>query len=107
MRSNPHPFALLVAFAFFCTLLLTACTQKEQLPLDIPEGLARNTLKEFARQTNAEILFDLQNVYGVRTKAVKGEYEPGSALRLMLEDTPLGVDFENETGAYAVFRKEL
>jgi 3-hydroxyisobutyrate dehydrogenase-like beta-hydroxyacid dehydrogenase len=89
-----------------CALLLTACTEKEKLPLDIPEGFATNTLKEFARQTNVEILFDRQSVYGVQTNAVQGNYDPGSALGIMLKDTPLVVDYEKETGAYAVFRKE-
>ena len=101
-----HSFSILFAFVWFCAILLTACTEKEQLFLDIPEGFATNTLKEFARQTNVELLFDLQSVFGVKTNAVKGKYDPGSALRMMLEDTPLGVDFENESGAYAVFRKD-
>ena len=107
MLTNLRVFPILLFLGFLCTFLITSCTEKEQLPLDIPEGFATHTLKTFARQTNVEILFDLQSVYGVKTNAVKGEYDPGSALRMMLEDTPLGVDFENETGAYAVFRKEL
>lgn len=88
-------------------ILLSACSEKEQLLVDIPGGSATNTLKEFARQTDVEILFDRQSVYGVKTNPVKGKYVPAAALRIMLEDTPLGVDIENETGAYAVFRKEL
>ena len=107
MRSDRHPFTILFAFAWFCAILLTACAEKEKLSLNIPEGFATNTLKEFARQTNVEILFDLQSVYGVKTNVVKGKYDPAAALRKMLEDTPLGVDIEPETGAYAVFRKEL
>lgn len=107
MRSNRHSFNILLAFAWFCAILLTACTEKEKLSLNIPEGFATNTLKEFARQTNVEILFDRQSVYGVTTNAVEGQYDPGSALGIMLEGTPLGVDFEEETGAYAVFRKEF
>lgn len=107
MRSNRHSFTLFFAFAWFCSIFLAACAPKEERSLDIPEGLATSTLKEFARQTNVEILFDLQIVYGVETNAVKGKHEPGSALRMMLVDTPLGVDFEKESGAYAVFRKEL
>lgn len=107
MRSDRHPFTLLFALAWFCTILLSACSEKAQLLVDIPQGLATNTLKEFARQTKVEILFDRQSVSGVETNAVKGNYDPAAALRIMLEDTPLGVDIENETGAYAVFRKEL
>lgn len=97
---------MLFAVACFCAIILTACTEKEKLSIDIPEGFATTTLKEFARQTNVEILFDRQSVYGVQTNAVKGKYDPGSALGIMLKNTPLGVDFEKETGAYAVFRRE-
>ncbi len=74
--------------------------------LDIPEGNAAKTLKEFARQSEVEILYDLQGVSGVSTNAVSGRYEPEVALRIMIDDTPLGLDYERETGAYAVFRKD-
>ena len=107
MRSIRRSFTLLFVFAWFCSILFTACSNKEERSLDIPEGSATLTLKEFARQTDVEILFDLQIVYGVETNAVKGTYDPGSALRMMLADTPLGVDFEKDSGAYAVFRKQL
>jgi iron complex outermembrane receptor protein len=107
MRSIRHSFNWLFAFAWLCAILFTACSNKEERSLDIPEGSATLTLKEFARQTDVEILFDLKIVYGVETNAVKGNYEPGSALRMMLADTPLGVDFEKDSGAYAVFRKQL
>ena len=106
MRSARISNTLFYAIVWLCAILLTACAEKEELSLDIPEGTATITLKEFARQTNVEILFDRQIVFGVETKAVKGRYEPSSALRMMLEDTPLGVDFEKESGAYAVFRKK-
>jgi len=107
MRSIRHSFTSLFAFAWFCAILFTACSIKEERSLDVPKGSATLTLKEFARQTDVEILFDLKIVYGVETNAVKGNYEPGSALRMMLAGTPLGVDYEKESGAYAVFRKEL
>ena len=107
MRSIRHSFNWLFAFAWLCAILFTACSNKEERSLDIPEGSATLTLKEFAHQADVEILFDLKIVYGVETNAVKGNYEPGSALRMMLAGTPLGVDYEKESGAYAVFRKEL
>jgi len=107
MRSNLRTFSLLVVFAWLCAILLSACAEKDERSLDIPEGSATLTLKEFARQANVEILFDLQIVYGVETNAVKGNYEPGAALRIMLVDTSLEISFEKESGAYAVFRKQL
>lgn len=107
MLTKRHSFPFLFAFVLLWAVFLSACTKKEELSLDIPEGQATSTLKEFARQTNMEILFDLQIVYGVKTNAIKGKYEAGSALRMMLKDTPLGVDYERESGAYAVFRREI
>ena len=91
----------LFAFGF------ASCTKQETRSLDIPAGFATQTLKEFARQAKVEIIFDPQSVYGVRTHSVNGDYDPQSALRIMLEDTPLSVDFDDESGAYAIIRIEL
>ncbi len=108
MRSAGNSTILYRAVVLLFTIsLLSACSNPEKSDLNIPEGEAVHTLKEFARQTNVEILFDRQIVFGVKTKAVIGQYEPSFALRIMLEDTPLEVDVESETGAYAVFRKQL
>lgn len=92
---------MLVLFTFF-----VGCTSSEVLSFDIPQGRATQTLRVFAKQANVEILFDLSSVEGVETNPVKGLIEPGAALRMMLEGTPLGVDYEHETGAYAVYLKE-
>ena len=71
-------------FAWLClAVFLAACSNIEKCDLNIPEGDAVKTLKEFAQQTNVEIVFDRQIVYGVETNAVKGRYEPSSALRIM------------------------
>ncbi len=107
MRANLRTAAFRLVFVGLCTLLLAGCGVKEERSLNIPQGSATLTLREFARQADVEILFDLQIVRGVETNAVNGKYEPGSALRMMLEDTRLGVDFEKESGAYAVYRKEF
>ncbi len=48
-----------------------------------------------------------QSVQGVKTNAVVGQYYPQSALRIMLEDTILTIDYDEETGAYGVMRNEL
>lgn len=79
------------------------CNEKQLVKVDIPEGLAADTLMIFAEQTSVEILFDLDSVQGVNTNLVQGVYYSGEALELMLIDTPLRVDYEVETGAYAVF----
>jgi hypothetical protein len=88
-------------------ILLSACSEKDKLLLDIPEGFATDTLKEFAKQAEVEIIFDPQTVYGVKTHAVNGEHDPRFALQIMLKDTPLNVDFDDVSGAYAVIRIKL
>ena len=106
MRLYRPTYLLFIAIGSLL-LLLSSCTEKEKLSLNIPEGFATNTLKEFARQANVEIIFDPQSVHGVKTNAVNGDHDPQSALRIMLKDTPLTVDFDTETGAYAIIRIKL
>ena len=101
------PYFLLLIGIGSLLILLSSCTQKEKISLNIPEGFATITLKEFARQAEVEIIFDAQSVYGVQTNAVNGNHDPQSALRIMLKDTPLRVDFDDESGAYAVIRIKL
>jgi hypothetical protein len=106
MKARFNILTMLFTLAWFCTILLSGCSNREKLQVDISEGYATNTLREFAHQTKVEILFDLRIVEDVKTNPVKGVYDPYTALRMMLEDTPLEVDFESESGAYAVFRKK-
>jgi hypothetical protein len=106
MQHRLTPYFLLIAIGSLLILLIS-CTQKEKRSLNIPEGFAANTLKEFAHQAEVEIIFDAQSVYGVKTHAVKGNHDPQSALRIMLKGTPLKVDFDDESGAYAVIRINL
>lgn len=75
--------------------------------LDVPEGEAAYTLKEFAKQAEVEIVFNPQSVYGVRTNSVVGGYDPYSALRIMLSETNLIVDYDEETGAYGIMRNDI
>ncbi len=95
------------AFAWLCvTLFIVACSEAKKLSLNVPEGEATSTLLEFARQANVEIVFDAQSIDGVRTREVNGLFDPQSALRIMLRDTPLRLDFDANSGAYAVIRDE-
>ena len=107
MLTNFRSFTLLFVIGWLCAILLTACAGKQNSYLKIPEGYATQTLKEFARQAHVEIIFDAQSVYGVKTNAVNGRYDPQSALRIMLRDTSLSVDCDEESGAYAVIRIEV
>ena len=102
-----RPLICSLASASTVLIILAACSSKKQSILNIPEGEATYTLKEFANQAEVEIMYNPQSVQGVKTNSVVGEYYPQSALRIMLEDTVLTIDYDEETGAYGVMRNEL
>ncbi len=67
-------------------------------------GDAVSTLKEFAQQSGAELLYSADVVEGVKTHAVKGEFTPKDALELMVADTPLVVSQGRNSGGLAIRR---
>lgn len=71
-------------------------------PIDVTTGFASETLKNFARQTDREIVFSPETVGSVKTNAVKGEFSPKEALDVMLADTGLVATQDAKTGAFAV-----
>tara|TARA_B110000467_G_C18318544_1_gene483387 strand:- start:1397 stop:1756 length:360 start_codon:yes stop_codon:yes gene_type:complete len=85
-----------------CLLALTGCGKLEKHSIDVPEGYASQTLKEFAKQADIEIVFNAPSVANVKTNAVSGRMTPLVALDLMLSGTNLVFERDEETGAYAV-----
>lgn len=81
---------------------VASCHRPEKRSFNISAGLAAQTLKEFARQADAEIVYKSPGVGAVRTQAVTGTMPPVNALEVMLAGTTLVFERELETGAYAV-----
>lgn len=69
---------------------------------DIPAGNATATLKSFAAQSGAQLLYSPDDVAHVRTQAVHGEFEPSIALARMLAHTPLRAREDPATKAIAI-----
>jgi iron complex outermembrane recepter protein len=61
----------------------------------IPAGEAAVELKDFARQSGLQLLFDFTAVKAIRTRAISGQYEPEVALTEMLRDSGLGFERVN------------
>ncbi len=55
----------------------------------IERGLVTDTLREFADQSGAEIIYMFDRIQGVETNRVEGEYTTEEALELLLAETPL------------------
>ncbi|HAY06619.1 MAG TPA: hypothetical protein DCY26_08195 [Hyphomonas sp.] len=82
----------------------TLSAQEPKRTFDVPAGEAEQTLKQFATQAQREIVFAPDQVAGLKTNPVQGEFAPGVALDLMLADTGLTATQDTKTGAFAVRR---
>jgi outer membrane receptor protein involved in Fe transport len=88
--------------------LLVACALRAgpapALHFEIAAGDAEGALRQFSRQAGVELVFSVDKVEGVTTRAVSGDYTPLGALQAMLEGTGLSVVQDPATGALAVRR---
>ena len=96
-----HSFQVVVVVLLFAFHAFS-CAKKDTYVFDIPKGSAQITLKVFATQANAEIVFNHSGDLLVKTNAVKGSMTSDSALAMMLEDTGLSFVRDQQTRAFAV-----
>jgi iron complex outermembrane recepter protein len=71
---------------------------------NVAAGEAGAAIKEFALQASVEVMFPTEQMAGITTNAVKGDFTPHEALSWMLADTPFVVLEDPESGALAVKR---
>jgi iron complex outermembrane recepter protein len=83
-------------------LMLTATPVAAQVSatqrFDIPAQDAETALAAFAQQTQISLAYTSETVRGVRTAAVRGQYEPRKALEAMFQTTHLNVVSTNAGG---------
>ena len=78
-------FVIGVFFAF--EALVSA--REAEVSIDLAEGSASETLREFVLQTNLQVLFDSEAVSGFATLPVAGRYRHIEAISRMLEGSIL------------------
>lgn len=116
---NPHPdtrrpaagwrllalcFTLLPALAFGQTAT-SASQEGAKKSYSLPAGDAAATLKQFVEQSGEQIVYVVDSVRGVQTKAVSGQLSAREALDQMLAGTPLVVVKDNGSAALTVRRE--
>jgi hypothetical protein len=69
---------------------------------DIAAGDADLTLRKFAEQSGAQVIYFVDQVRGIPTQAIRGEFSAAEAVRRMLVRTPLTVVQDGKTGAFLV-----
>ncbi|HEY8994569.1 MAG TPA: TonB-dependent receptor plug domain-containing protein, partial [Lacunisphaera sp.] len=72
----------------------------------LPAGDAAVTLKKFVEQSGAQVVYLVDSVRGVTTKAVRGKLASREALRRMLAGTALTALEDTRTGALTISRGE-
>ncbi len=95
------PLHALVGLGILLPATLTAAEAARQ-SFDIPPGKAPVTLKQFAAQSNEQLLYSPDDVEGVQTSAVQGEFVPLVALERMLARTPLKARQDRKTKAISI-----
>ena len=98
IRSPLLPALLLSLF------VSTATGAPAPLHFEIPAGDAEKTLLQVLSAAHVEMLFRREQVQGVRTNAVNGEFTPREALEKMLAGTPLELRFSDDDTFVAVAR---
>lgn len=71
---------------------------------NIAAGKAEVALKAFSEQSTHGVIFSTDAVAGITTNAVRGEFTPPDALARLVAGTGLTVQFDRETGGFAVKR---
>ena len=95
-------FALVAIFALLASGL-SAADPAAKSSFNVPANDATVSLKAFAEQSGLEIIYPDDNVKGVRTNAVVGQFTPREAIDLLLSGTALTAT-EAKNGALAVNR---
>jgi len=82
----------------------TALFAADKKSFNLPTGDAAATLKAFTEQSGEQVVYPVEQVKGVQTKAVVGNLTPREALDSMLAETALHVVQDAKTGALSITR---
>lgn len=96
---------VLTAFSLLA-LSLFGFAQPSKTVFDIPIGDALNTLAQFSDQSGVQLLYAADQVEGVKTGAVKGEFTPLEALNRMLANSDLSALRDENSGALSITRRK-
>ncbi|MBL8266807.1 TonB-dependent siderophore receptor [Steroidobacter sp.] len=80
---------------------LRLAQSERRVSLDIPAGDLTHALKTLADQTGADLVYRPEQVEGLKTRGVKGEYAPKDAIEKLLEGTALQLS-TNAAGALLI-----
>ena len=83
--------------------LASAAKAPAKKQFDLHTGPAASSLKQFVSQSGVQLLYVAEEVTGVTTNPVQGQFTPGEAVRRLLANTSLTA-VETANGAIAINR---
>lgn len=87
---------LLSALLILLVWRIASAADSNLIHFDIPAGDAQRTLLQFVSQANIEMLYSSDDVRGVMTHAVSGDFTVPDALGRMIDGTGLEMSFERD-----------
>ncbi len=103
-RRVTAPTCLRMPLLALLSLISTSLCSAEPKKFSLAAGDAALTLRQFSAQSGEQLVFPVEQVRGLTTKAVEGDFESRQALDRMLDGTGLVVTQDERTGALAVNR---
>ena len=94
----------LVVAIFSLFLALPVRAAEARKTFDVPAGDASETLKRFAQQAGQQVVYPANEVRGVRTAPVQGEFTVQDGIGRLLGGTELRATFDERSGTFAVAR---
>ncbi|MBL8267896.1 TonB-dependent siderophore receptor [Steroidobacter sp.] len=88
--------AQLLAVLLLTSLVAMSAAQAQSVRLDVPAQDLGLALEAFAAQADKEVLFDMEQVRGKQSVAVKGDFDPSNALKQMIGASGLRVRQVNQ-----------
>jgi hypothetical protein len=79
--------------------------EAKKVSFNIPVSEAPAALKKFSAQSGQQVLYANDDLAGITTNAVKGEFTHSDALTRLLAGTPLVATHHPQSGAFAVGRE--
>lgn len=96
---------VVVAFSFAGAPRAIAAAADKKASFDIPASSAAQALKKFSAQSGQQVLYSNNDLAGIKTSEVKGEFTHDDALNRLLAGTPLVATRDRRSGAVAVGRE--
>lgn len=108
-RRGPSRLRLLLLICGLCfgALARAGPGDPPAVRFQIPAGDAARTLYLFSQQARLSVVFPVDAVRGVTTRALEGDFTPRAALVRLIADTPLALVEDPASGAWVVTRSDL